>query len=145
MAVTLSVGDGSRQADEPKIKGWAVTCSSDSQHGNDPDSTSRHPAARDHQPGTRNGNRVPVGGRRQPLLRARRLLHPPSRPRLRRPTFHIEGTADGLGRPYFGSDPAYYLLGTPTVVDALSRIGVRHIDMPTTPQRVWGAIRAAAR
>ena len=31
------------------------------------------------------------------------------------------------------------------VVDALSHIGVRHIDMPTTPQRVWEAIRAAAR
>jgi hypothetical protein len=37
--------------------------------------------------------------------------------------FHIERAADGLGRPYFGSDPAYYLLGTPTVVDALSNIG----------------------
>jgi len=31
------------------------------------------------------------------------------------------------------------------VVDALSHLGVRHIDMPTTPQRVWEAIRAAAR
>ncbi len=31
------------------------------------------------------------------------------------------------------------------VVDALSHLGVRHIDMPTTPQRVWSAIRAAAR
>jgi carbon-monoxide dehydrogenase large subunit len=30
------------------------------------------------------------------------------------------------------------------VVDALSHLGVRHIDMPTTPQRVWEAIRAAA-
>jgi carbon-monoxide dehydrogenase large subunit len=29
------------------------------------------------------------------------------------------------------------------VVDALSHLGVRHIDMPTTPQRVWQAIRAA--
>ncbi|WP_439595919.1 xanthine dehydrogenase family protein molybdopterin-binding subunit [Falsiroseomonas sp.] len=29
------------------------------------------------------------------------------------------------------------------VVDALSLYGVRHIDMPATPQRVWQAIRAA--
>ncbi len=29
------------------------------------------------------------------------------------------------------------------VVDALSYLGVRHVDMPTTPQRVWEAIRAA--
>ncbi|MFC5995448.1 xanthine dehydrogenase family protein molybdopterin-binding subunit [Pseudonocardia hispaniensis] len=30
------------------------------------------------------------------------------------------------------------------VVDALSHLGVRHIDMPTTPLRVWEAIQAAA-
>ncbi len=29
------------------------------------------------------------------------------------------------------------------LVDALSEIGVRHIDMPATPQRVWAAIGAA--
>ena len=29
------------------------------------------------------------------------------------------------------------------VVDALSDLGVRHIDMPLTPERVWQAIRAA--
>ena len=29
------------------------------------------------------------------------------------------------------------------VVDALSELGVRHIDMPATPLRVWEAIRAA--
>jgi carbon-monoxide dehydrogenase large subunit len=37
---------------------------------------------------------------------------------------------------------------TPTplnVVDAVSHLGVRHIDMPTTPQRVWEAIRGVAR
>jgi len=31
------------------------------------------------------------------------------------------------------------------VVDALSHLGIRHIDMPTTPQRVWGAIQGAVR
>jgi aerobic carbon-monoxide dehydrogenase large subunit len=29
------------------------------------------------------------------------------------------------------------------VIDALSHLGVRHIDMPTTPERVWTAIREA--
>ncbi len=29
------------------------------------------------------------------------------------------------------------------VVDALSHLGVRHIDLPLTPERVWGALRAA--
>jgi carbon-monoxide dehydrogenase large subunit len=29
------------------------------------------------------------------------------------------------------------------VVDALSHLGVRHLDMPCTPERVWRAIRDA--
>ena len=29
------------------------------------------------------------------------------------------------------------------VVDALSEYGIRHIDMPATPYRVWQAIRQA--
>jgi carbon-monoxide dehydrogenase large subunit len=29
------------------------------------------------------------------------------------------------------------------IVDALSEFGVRHIEMPATPQRVWQAIRDA--
>jgi carbon-monoxide dehydrogenase large subunit len=29
------------------------------------------------------------------------------------------------------------------VVDAVSYLGVRHIDMPTSPLRVWEAIQAA--
>ncbi len=29
------------------------------------------------------------------------------------------------------------------VVDALSQYGIRHIDMPATPFRVWQAIQAA--
>ena len=31
------------------------------------------------------------------------------------------------------------------VVDALAHLGVRHVDMPTTPERVWAAINAAAK
>jgi carbon-monoxide dehydrogenase large subunit len=29
------------------------------------------------------------------------------------------------------------------VVDALSELGIRHIDMPATPQRIWQAIQSA--
>jgi carbon-monoxide dehydrogenase large subunit len=29
------------------------------------------------------------------------------------------------------------------IVDALSPYGIRHIDMPATPERVWQAIRRA--
>jgi carbon-monoxide dehydrogenase large subunit len=30
------------------------------------------------------------------------------------------------------------------VVDALAELGVEHLEMPVTPERVWSAIRAAA-
>ena len=29
------------------------------------------------------------------------------------------------------------------LVDALSEYGIRHIDMPATPERVWQAIQTA--
>jgi carbon-monoxide dehydrogenase large subunit len=29
------------------------------------------------------------------------------------------------------------------IVDALAPLGVRHLEMPATPERVWRAIRAA--
>jgi len=48
----------------------------------------------------------------------------------------------GLGEAgCIGAPPA--VLGA--VVDALAPLGVRHLDMPATPQRVWGAIQAAQR
>jgi len=28
------------------------------------------------------------------------------------------------------------------VIDALTHLGVRHIDMPATPERVWSAIQS---
>jgi carbon-monoxide dehydrogenase large subunit len=40
-----------------------------------------------------------------------------------------------------GSTPAVHN----AVVDAVAHLGVRHLDMPTTPQRVWTAIQEAAR
>ena len=38
-----------------------------------------------------------------------------------------------------GSTPAVHN----AVVDAVAHLGVAHIDMPTTPQRVWAAINEA--
>jgi carbon-monoxide dehydrogenase large subunit len=49
--------------------------------------------------------------------------------------------AKGIGESgTIGSTPAVHN----AVVDALSHLGVRHIDMPCTPERVWRAIQAAA-
>jgi len=31
------------------------------------------------------------------------------------------------------------------LIDALSEFGIRHIDMPATPERVWRAIQSAGR
>jgi carbon-monoxide dehydrogenase large subunit len=50
--------------------------------------------------------------------------------------------AKGIGESAtIGSTPAVQN----AVVDALTHLGVRHIDMPCTPARVWSAIQAAAR
>ena len=48
--------------------------------------------------------------------------------------------AKGIGESgTIGSTPAVQN----AVVDALSHLGIRHIDMPCTPERVWRAIRDA--
>ena len=48
--------------------------------------------------------------------------------------------AKGIGESgTIGSTPAIQN----AVIDALSHLGVRHIDMPLTPERVWNAIAAA--
>jgi len=48
--------------------------------------------------------------------------------------------AKGVGESgTIGSTPAVQN----AVVDAVSHMGVRHIDMPLTPERVWRAIQAA--
>ena len=57
------------------------------------------------------------------------------------PTFINPLGAKGIGESgTIGSTPAIQS----AVVDAVSHLGVRHIDMPTTAERVWQAIRAAA-
>jgi carbon-monoxide dehydrogenase large subunit len=48
--------------------------------------------------------------------------------------------AKGIGEAgTIGSTPATQN----AVIDAVSHLGVRHIDMPATPERVWAAINAA--
>ncbi len=56
------------------------------------------------------------------------------------PTNYNPLGAKGIGESAtIGATPAVQN----AVVDALSHLGVRHIDMPATPQRVWRAIAAA--
>ena len=48
--------------------------------------------------------------------------------------------AKGIGESgTIGSTPAVQS----AVIDAVSHLGVRHIDMPTTPERVWSAIKSS--
>jgi carbon-monoxide dehydrogenase large subunit len=58
------------------------------------------------------------------------------------PTSYNPLGAKGIGEAgTIGATPAVQN----AIVDALSHLGVRHIDMPASPQRVWQALRAAAR
>ena len=41
-----------------------------------------------------------------------------------------------------GTTPALAVVVN-AIVDALSHLGVRHMEMPATPERVWRAIRDA--
>jgi aerobic carbon-monoxide dehydrogenase large subunit len=57
------------------------------------------------------------------------------------PTSYNPLGAKGIGEAgTIGATPAVQN----AVIDAVAHMGVTHIDMPTTPQRVWRAIRAAA-
>jgi carbon-monoxide dehydrogenase large subunit len=56
------------------------------------------------------------------------------------PTYLNPLGAKGIGESgTIGSTPAVQS----AVVDAVSHLGVKHIDMPTTSERVWSAIMAA--
>ncbi len=58
------------------------------------------------------------------------------------PTYLNPLGAKGIGESgTIGSTPAVQN----AVVDAVAHLGVRHIDMPCTPERVWRAIQAARR
>ena len=55
------------------------------------------------------------------------------------PTSYNPLGAKGIGEAgSIGSTPAVQN----AVIDAVSHLGVRHIDMPTSPQRVWRAINS---
>jgi carbon-monoxide dehydrogenase large subunit len=57
------------------------------------------------------------------------------------PTSYNPLGAKGIGEAgTIGATPAVQN----AVIDALAHLGVRHIDMPTTPMRIWQAIQAAA-
>jgi carbon-monoxide dehydrogenase large subunit len=59
---------------------------------------------------------------------------------LETPTPLNELGAKGIGESgTIGATPAVQN----AVVDALAHLGVRHVDMPATPERIWRAIRAA--
>ncbi|MDY7101334.1 MAG: xanthine dehydrogenase family protein molybdopterin-binding subunit [Actinomycetota bacterium] len=59
---------------------------------------------------------------------------------LETPTWLNELGAKGIGESgTIGATPAVQN----AVVDALSHLGVRHLDLPCTPERVWRAIQAA--
>jgi carbon-monoxide dehydrogenase large subunit len=56
------------------------------------------------------------------------------------PTWVNELGAKGVGESgTIGSIPSVYN----AVIDAVSHLGVRHLEMPCTPEKVWAAIRAA--
>jgi carbon-monoxide dehydrogenase large subunit len=61
--------------------------------------------------------------------------------RMETPTPRNELGAKGIGESgTIGSTPAAHN----AVIDAVAHLGVRHIDMPTTPERVWRATRAVS-
>jgi aerobic carbon-monoxide dehydrogenase large subunit len=73
-----------------------------------------------------------VSARELPFFETQRTMTPSPRNPL---------GAKGIGESgAIGSTPAVWN----AVVDALSHLGVRNIDMPATPQRVWEAIATAA-
>jgi aerobic carbon-monoxide dehydrogenase large subunit len=56
------------------------------------------------------------------------------------PTSYNPLGAKGIGEAgTIGSTPAVQS----AIIDAVAHLGVRHIDMPTSPQRIWEAIKAA--
>ncbi|MBO0744125.1 MAG: xanthine dehydrogenase family protein molybdopterin-binding subunit [Candidatus Dormibacteraeota bacterium] len=58
------------------------------------------------------------------------------------PSPHNSLGVKGIGEaPTIGSTPAIHN----AVVDALSHLGVRHVDMPMTPEKLWRAIQEASR
>jgi CO/xanthine dehydrogenase Mo-binding subunit len=91
---------------------------------------------------------VTIGGRRDGTVTAYRLeilqdagAYPRIGAFLPALTSYNPLGAKGIGEAgTIGSTPAVQN----AIIDALAPLGVRHIDMPASPQRVWQALRAAA-
>ena len=49
----------------------------------------------------------------------------------------------GYNRTYAPSTPLIAPAVANALVDALSHLGVRHVEMPATPERMWRAIKNA--
>jgi aerobic carbon-monoxide dehydrogenase large subunit len=66
-------------------------------------------------------------------------------PALRTEISEVPSTSNPLGLRGGGEGGATPALGAVVnaIVDALADLGVEHIEMPATPERVWRAIRAA--
>ena len=111
----------------------------------------RGPAARRHRPGRRAGavRGDPLRRRRQPADLHPRRLRGDHRDRAAQLRAAHQRDADpgnplgvkGIGEAgTIGATPAVHN----AVIDAVSHLGVRHIDMPMTPERVWTAIQKAS-
>jgi carbon-monoxide dehydrogenase large subunit len=66
------------------------------------------------------------------------------------PRFELDRTVTPTPRNPIGAKgigESGTLAAPPTIVnavmDALSPLGIRHLDMPLTPEKVWAAIRSA--
>jgi carbon-monoxide dehydrogenase large subunit len=59
----------------------------------------------------------------------------------------VESTSNPLGLRGGGEGGTTPALGAVVnaIVDALAELGVEHLEMPVTPERVWRAIHSAAR
>jgi aerobic carbon-monoxide dehydrogenase large subunit len=66
-------------------------------------------------------------------------------PAFRSELSEVPSTSHPLGLRGGGEGGTTPVLGAVVnaVVDALAELGVEHLEMPATPERVWGAIRAA--
>ena len=125
-------GRGRRRRDDPQPAAGRRPAARRAGAGGGPGAAGGGPLRRRRQPADLDTGRLPVRLRhRTAELRAGRDGHA-----------HADepAGAKGIGEAgTIGSTPAVQN----AVIDAVAHLGVRHIDMPTTPMRVWRAIQQA--